>query len=163
MSDVEKTPSKGIRWGKVALVASLSVNVLIAGLAIGTFANVKKGNNFVRTGEASGAYTFALSPKDRREIGKNMMSHFKEMGRDRDALQAEYQRMITVVTAEPFDRDAAQDVLGNQAEFANARRVAAEGLLLDQLESMTVEERLRFAERLQEGVKRRPRPPRPKG
>lgn len=161
MSDAEKTSSKGPRWGKIALVVSLTVNVLIAGLAIGTFAQVKKSDGFVRTGEASGAYTFALSPKDRREIGKNMASYFKDKGRDRGALQKEYERMIDVVTSDPFDRAAAQDVLTNQAEFASDRRVAAEGLLLDQLENMTLKERQEFAQRLQEGVKRRPRPPRP--
>ncbi|MDG1430928.1 MAG: periplasmic heavy metal sensor [Paracoccaceae bacterium] len=162
MSDAENKAPKGPRWGKIVLILSLSVNLLIAGLAVGTFANVKKGDNFVRNGEESGAYTFALSPKDRREIGKNMASYFQKNGRDRDALGKEYARMIEVVTADTFDREAAQLILSNQASFAVDRRLAAEGLLLDQLESMSADERREFAERLQEGVKRRRGPPRPR-
>ena len=163
MNDVEKTPRKGLRWSKIALAVSLSVNLLIAGLAVGTFANVRKGNNFVRTGEASGAYTFALSAKHRREIGKGMASYFQANGRDRDALHQEYARMIDVLTADPFDREAAQQILSAQAKFASERRETAEGLLLDQLEGMSLEERQAFAKRLEEGVKRRPRAPRPSG
>ena len=130
-------------------------------MAIGTYSTVKKNGGPIRAGEAAGAYTYALSPKDRRDIGRALSKAHREAGSTRERIQAEYQSMIAVLTAETFDRAAAKEVLDRQFEFANDRRVASETLLLDHLESMTLEERKAFAERLKEGANRKPRPPRP--
>lgn len=158
MSDEVKKPNKGPRWVKIALGVSLSVNLLIAGLAIGTFSNVKKNGPPIRAGETAGAYTFALSPKDRREIGKALLSQSREAGSTRAQIVAEYHNMVEVLTAEEFDRAAAKEILDRQFGFANERRISSEILLLDRLEKMSVEERKEFAERLKEGSNRRQTP-----
>lgn len=158
MSDDVIKPSKGPRWVKIALAVSLSLNLLIVGLAFGMFNQVRKGAPPIRAGEAAGAYTFALKPEDRHEIGKAMYDRSKSSGRDRERVTGEYERMITILTADTFDREAAKEVLGSQFDIANERRVIAEDLLLDRLEEMTAQERVEFSERLREGVKRRPRP-----
>ncbi|MDG2339678.1 MAG: periplasmic heavy metal sensor [Paracoccaceae bacterium] len=159
MSDDVKETSKGPRWVKIALAVSLSANLLVVGLAFGMFTQVRKGAPPIKAGESAGAYTFALSPRDRREIGKSMADQSKSSGRDRQRVTGEYDRMIAILKAETFDRDAAKQVLGSQFEIANERRLTAEDLLLDRLEQMTLEERIEFSERLLEGVKRRPGPP----
>ena len=159
MSDVEKTPNKGPRWVKIALGVSLSVNVLVVGLAIAMVTMVQRGGTPVRTGEAAGAYTFALSPKDRRDIGHAVTQEFRKSGKDRSGLRAEYQNMIAILVADPFDRAAAQEVLARQFEFADQRRMASEALLLDHLERMSLEDRKAYAKRLGEGMKRRSAPP----
>ncbi len=163
MSDAENKIPKGPRWGKIALIVSLSVNLLIAGLAVGTFANVKRNAPPMGAGEAAGAYTFALLPKDRRDIGNALSKLNRENGSTREKIVAEYQNMIEILLADEFDRDAAEQILDRQFQFANGRRAVSEMLLLDKLEQMSKEERKAFAERLKEGANRHPgKPPRPR-
>ena len=162
MSDDLDKPKKGPRWAKIALGVSLSLNLLVAGLAIGTFSNVKKNGGPMRPGEAAGAYTYALSPQDRRSIGKAISERNRSGDKTRDQIVAEYQNMIDVLTADEFDREAARQILDRQFNFANERRLDSESLLLDHLDTLSLEERKAFAERLQEGAKRRPGKPPPR-
>lgn len=159
MSENVEKPKQDQRWIKIALGVSLCINLLIAGLAIGTFSNVKKNGPPIRAGEASGAYTFALSREGRKSIGQALAKKSRDSGNRREQIVAEYQNMINVLIADDFDREAAQQILDRQFGYANERRVAGEALLLDQLEQMTLEERKEFADRLSEGAKRRPGPP----
>ncbi len=156
MSDVVDKSNWVPRWAKIALGVSLTINILIAGLAIGTFSNVKKIPPAMGPSEVAGAYTYALLPKNRRNIGKAMSKLNRENGSAREKIAAEYQYMIEILVAEEFDRDAAKQILDRQFEFANDRRVVSENLLLDELEKMSLEERVEFAERLKEGANRHP-------
>lgn len=162
MSDVEKKPNGGPRWVKIALGVSLSINLLIVGLAVGTFSQVRKGDVGVRSADGTGAYTFALQPADRRKIGRGMYDHFQQSGDDRASIRKEYDRMVEILVAETFDRAAAEQIMARQSKIVDNRRMVAEGLLLDQLEAMSLEEREKFAERLKEGARRRPGAQKPK-
>lgn len=155
MTEAAKLQAKAPRWMKLALVGSVSLNLLIVGAVAGTVGrHAVEGRAAPRISDAGGAYTMALSPKDRREIGRALVGHVRDGRPDRDAVRAEYQQMISVLGAEPFDRAKAQAVLDRQSAFAESRRALAETLLLDRLEQMSPEERQGFATRLAAGLAR---------
>ena len=121
MSDVEEKPKQGSRWVKVALGVSLSINLLIAGLAIGTFSKVQKDGVQCRSNQAVGAYTFALSPKDRRDIGREIGAQTRKGSASPEAIRLEYEHMTEILVAEKFDREAARAVRNRQFEFLNVQ------------------------------------------
>lgn len=155
MTQAQPPQTKAPRWMKLAMVASVSLNLLILGAVAGTLGrHAVEGRVAPRVVDTGGAYTMALSPKDRREIARAMAGQVREGRPDRAAARAEYQKMIAVLAAEPFDRAQAQAVLSRQAAFAESRRAMAEQALLDRLEQMTPEERQGFAARLASGLAR---------
>lgn len=154
MSDGSTQKSGTSRGVKIALALSLAVNLMIIGLAAGVYSQVQSSGGGVRFSDAGGAYTRALLPEDRRSIGREMNERFRPAQQDRILSRREYERMLTVLGAEQFDRATAEEILRAQAVTAEERRQAAEQLLLDRLEAMSAEERAAFAKRLTEGLKR---------
>jgi len=143
------------RWVKIALALSLSANLLIIGLGIGMATHFKSFGGPPRASDAGGAYTAALSPKDRREIGRDLTVQFRDMRQGRAELLGEYRAMLRILKSEPFDREAAESILQRQSDIADHRRKAGEQALLNQLEAMTPAERAAFVERLESGLSRR--------
>lgn len=141
------------RWVKIALAVSLAGNLLVAGMAGGMIWQGGKSGP-PRISDAGGAYTQALTPADRRDIGKVIGQSIRDRQSGRAAVLAEYRGMLEVLRSEPFDRAAAEQVLKRQAQIFEHRRQVSETALLERLESMTPQERAAFVERLEQGVKR---------
>lgn len=157
MTQEQEKSSRCPRWVKIALAVSLAVNLLIVGLVGGVaFSGGKVGP--LRVTDAGGAYTQALTPKDRRAIGQAIARELQGQRKDRASVLAEYQGMLDVLRAEPFDREAAAQVLLRQTRIFEQRRSASETALLDRLEGMTAAERAAFVERLEEGIRKQRRP-----
>lgn len=157
MTQEQQKPSRCPRWVKIALAVSLSVNLLIVGLVGGmAFRSDKMGPP--RMTDAGGAYTQALTVKDRRDIGRIIGRELQELRKDRATVLGEYQGMLEVLRTEPFDRAAAAQVLERQSSIFEQRRKAGETALLNRLEAMSVEERAAFVERLEKGIQRQERP-----
>ena len=154
MTELNASKPNCPRWAKLLLAASLSVNLLIVGLAVGAMLNFSKKGGPPRLAETGGAYTAALNPKDRRTIGMELAEIYRTGPSSRQDVQQQYQRMIAVLKTEPFDRAAAEAVLERQSQFAQERRMAGERALLNRLEAMTPAERAAFLERLENRIKR---------
>lgn len=154
MSDQTTNSSGCPRWIKIALALSLAANLLIVGLGAGMMTHFRLSGGPPRVADAGGAYTSALSPRDRRQIGQQLTEHYQETRKGREAVLGEYRQMLRVLKAEPFDRAAAEQVLKRQSSIADQRRKAGETALLDRLEAMTPEERAAFVERLETGLTR---------
>lgn len=159
MADDTQQKSGTSRGVKIALALSLAANLLIVGLAVGVFTQVQRAAPAMKFNESGGAYTRALTPQDRRSIGREMGERFRTILRDREPARADYERMIEILSAETFDREAAQAVLQSQAQVAQERRALSEELLLDRLAAMTPEERANFAARLTNTLQRPPKGP----
>ena len=154
MTDQEPKSSGCPRWIKIALAVSLAVNLLIFGIVGGMAVRFGGPDGPPRMSENGGAYTHALTPKDRREIGKEIRQQFVEMRQGSTTLQEQYREMLEILKAEPFDRSAAEDVLGKQSGIVDQRRKVSERALLNRLEAMTPAERAAFVERLENGIER---------
>lgn len=158
MSQQSQKPSKAPRWMKITLVLSLSLNLLVVGMVVGTAGRMvgHKGTP-PRIADTGGAYTAALAPRDRRAIGQAMSEHYRSTNTARPNVREEYRTMIRVLQADPFDREAAQEVLDRQTEYADTRRTLSERVFLDRLEQMSQEERQKFVSRLVEVLQRESR------
>ncbi len=154
MTDERPKSSDCPRWIKIALAVSLAINLLIIGIAGGMAARFGGSDGPPRMSDSGGAYTRALTPKDRREIGKDLGQQFQEMRKGRAIVQEQYREMLAVLKAEPFDRGAAEDVLQRQSGIADQRRKVSERALLDRFEAMTPAERAAFVVRLEQGIER---------
>jgi len=142
------------RWVKIALALSLAANLLVVGLGIGMATHFKAFGGPPRASDAGGAYTTALSPKDRREIGRDLTAQFRDTRQSRTEVLGEYRAMLQILKTEPFDRAAAESILQRQSDIADQRRKAGERALLNRLEAMTPAERAAFVERLENGLAR---------
>lgn len=150
MNDVAPT-KKPIRWGKIVLVASLSLNVLVVGLVVGTMVS---GDPRVKGGQSAGdggtrALIEALRHEDRRAIGRALGAGKREQNVERRALSA---AVLDTLQAESFDKDAFRDAMIAQTAFATERYAKSATILADRLDGMTDAERAKFTERFEQGL-----------
>lgn len=154
-SDVRRM-SRGWKW---VLGLSLALNLLIVGAIGGTIwrFNAKDGGD--RRGHiealASGVpYVRALPRDARRALGRKLRRDRADLPQ-RSERRALYQQMIDTLRQEPFDADAASEILATQAETAQTVQARAQSGWLEIVTEMNPEERAEVAERLEEGLKKR--------
>lgn len=159
MADVENKVSTG-RWVKVLLAVSLGLNMLVLG-AIGARLYTHRGDALQphNMREASyGPYSRALSPQDRKIIGEALRREVGSLRENLPQIRETFQALILALQAEDYDRDAVHGLIAEQQAMGLKRQQVGQRLLLERLDSMTVEERRAFAKRLQRTL-RRPRTP----
>lgn len=153
------------RWIKVALVASLSINLLVVGVIAGAY---------LRNPETAGA---PPSPPGMRQLTDGLPIEQKDMlranlrntvGTQRQSPRARAaagRAFQAALLSEPFNRAAAEAVLTAQRDQIDKVFVASQSALLDILERMTVDERRAYAAQLSEQRQRpgRDRPQRQNG
>lgn len=137
------------RWMRVLLVASLALNLLVAGLLLGdALAGGGPGRGPRPADLALGPVARALGAEDRRAILRDLRGHpgLRPLGRDaRDAGLAE---IVAAVRAEPFEPQRLRAALAAQSERMAGAHEAVQEALLARLSAMTPEERAAFADRL---------------
>lgn len=147
MSDVTEKKS-GIRWGKVVLVASLSLNVLVVGLVAGT---VLSGDPRVKSNAESSdggirAVISALRHEDRRAIGRALHDGKRSVMQDRKAAN---DVLLETLRADEFDKVAFENAMTTQTEIATARYAKSAAILAEHLDNMTEAERAEFTDRFE--------------
>jgi uncharacterized membrane protein len=151
---VSRTPV----WVRVLLVASLAVNLLVAGIVVG--ARVGHGRDEgVRLPRDAGAllYLGALPREDRAALVAELRAE-SPGGPDRrermaEAL-AEVRATLATLRAEPFEADAFARRLGHQRAVAARRGERAEALLVERVAAMSPDERRAYADALEETLRR---------
>ena len=159
MGDVKTKVSIG-RWVKVLLAVSLGLNMLVLGAVGATVYNHRRDAQQPRDlREASyGPYSRALSPQDRKIIGEALRREAGSLRQNLPKIKETFQALILALQAEDYDRDAVHGLITEQQAMGLKRQQVGQRLLLERLDSMTVEERRAFAKRLQRTL-RRPRTP----
>lgn len=149
-------PSGG-RWLKLALVVSVGLNLAVAGLVLG--ARLGEGPRRDMPRDMSfGPFSEALSDKDRRALRRDLMGRLGEFRTAREAARAEFAALVTALRADPFDPEALKAAL-SAIETRNADRLElGRSLIENRLVEMSTAERQAFADRLERGLQRRPRP-----
>ena len=159
----ETPASKPRRWIMPVLLASLAVNLMIAGLVAGSFLSPdgpRKGGEDRRAirGVLGEPFFQALPAKDRRAMVRDIVANRDRIREGREALRGRVAGFLDALRAEAFDRAEVERLLGEQRRAAIARQAFGETLLLDRLEGMTAEERSAYADALEDrlkGLKRR--------
>lgn len=156
--DTKKKRAPMRRGLRALLIGSLAVNLIVAGLALGAVLGKSQGGNRPpRDADFMGAYTRALPDEDRRAIGRAIREHHRKSGISREAARAEFEAMLELLRASPFDAEQLKTGLEKQAKAGFERRASAQNLWLERVSAMTDAERLEYADRIQTLLARKPK------
>lgn len=147
----------GSRWLKLALVASVALNLAVAGLVLGAWLGDGPRKGMPRD-LSFGPFSEALSDKDRRALRRDLLGRLGEFRTAREAARAEFADLLTALRADPFDPDALKMALAAIETRTADRLELGRSLIETRLVEMSAAERQAFADRLERGLQRRPRP-----
>ena len=137
---------KSGRTMRIVLVASLALNLAVAGLVVGSFASGRMGDGPPRSFDLGlGPISRALAPEDRRHVAI-ALRRTRPMA-DYD-LRGQISQMVATVRADPFEPDALRALMVEQSQHTDQLQQNAQEVLIDHFTTMSVEERNAFADRL---------------
>lgn len=148
--------SRKLRW---ALGISLAVNLVIAGVVGGAVFRFKDADMRPRGPDAHSyatAYVRALPREERRTFRRAL----REAGRDLPDVserRALFAKVLEALRADTFDADQVRGVLDRQAEVALGMQRTAQEVWLGKVSDMTAADRVAYADRLEDILKRGPR------
>lgn len=153
--------AKAPRWMRGLLVVSLALNLLVVGLVAGSVLGKSRSG-----GRSVEAHEFqrhpligALARDDRREVMQQLRRDNGQHRENAKALRTRFRAYLEALRADAFDADAIEQLLKDQREAMGGWQDGVDGILLQTLSDMTPEERLAYADRLEElgrrGRKRR--------
>lgn len=149
----ELTPTRsGMRpWLRVLLVLSLALNLLVVGALVGASVMGSKWRSHhpSRLEMAGGPLTRALSPEDRRAIGKEMRKAYRKEAGHRARHHDELLGLAEDLKATPFDPAAVEQRLARHRQSFDDRLGLGLQLLTKRLTQMSAEDRAAYADRLQ--------------
>ncbi len=158
MSDTK--PKTGFRWMRLLLFVSLAINLLIVGVVAGAVWRGGPGHSGTR-GDVPSIYTMnygpfgrALSPKDRRDLGRLVAERKPFLQENRRDIRTQYIALIEALRTEPFDPEIIDKILSEQRVSLLARQDVDKDVLLRRLAEMTVEERATYTKRLERFLRR---------
>lgn len=157
------TPSarKPRKWPRVLLAVSLTLNLLVLGLVIGAKAGGHTERGFDPRGPDRGAIrdlgfgpvAGAFDRKDRRAIGRALRERSGSFADNRKTLEGEFNQMLSVLRADPFDAGALAALMDGQSERMRHRGETLRVLVLERISRMSPEERAGFADRIERSVR----------
>ena len=147
-----------IDWMKWALVASLAVNLAVAGMVAGAL--IKGPPAAPWPGIALWHYARALPEPYRDDLGRELRAQRGQWMGPREALRDQRRALASALTAEPYVPEAVGEVLAREARLTGELSNRGVELLLDQIERMSPEERAAYAAALREHRHGRRGPPR---
>lgn len=177
--DTSPQPGRPGRILRLALVASLAVNLLVGGVVVGKvvthgFERVsdrRDGTHMGRKDSRTEAerdddrslraignlpFVMALPRESRAELADALRREAGPLEANRARLRARFEDVLAVLRAEPFDPDALRDLLGQQRAALFERQQFGETLLIDHLSGMSAEARAAYADRLDRSLRRGP-------
>lgn len=139
-------------WVRIVLALSLALNLAIVGAVVGFVA--RGGPAGTKVGGIGYAMPYVLSlPKEARRGVFDAVRSDKSLP-DRRARRVAYREVVALLSATPFDRDAVEAVLLQQAEgVADVQRVAR-AAWLDTVSQMSDAERMAYAEEVKAVIER---------
>lgn len=161
-----KAPSRTPRWVKIVLVLSLAFNLMIVGIAAGGFAGKDRKGGYrggpdrvsVPGDLAPRAFIAAIPREDRQGLAEAFRDRVRPEEGRRDELRVRVQALLVALRAEPFDPDAISVLMMEQRSRILERQEKGQAVFLEYLTSLTVEERVAFADKLEKSIRRSQRP-----
>jgi uncharacterized membrane protein len=152
---------KGLR---IALAISVTVNLVVAGLVAGAVLRGPPEGRDPRDREVTfGPFAEAMRPQDRRALRAEMVRRAPELGEMRAQMRDDIGKVAAALRSQPFDPAALTAVLEAQEARLNNQLSVGIAALRDFLVALPEADRLAFADRLEQRLKRkdddRPKPP----
>lgn len=152
-----QTPEKAKRrWLMPAFIASLTLNLLVAGVLVGWVLSPEgpRRERFDTHGVIGEPFFRALPVKDRRALIGDILRDPERFREGRDGLRQRFDAFLAALRADPFVPGDVKRLLAEQSEVAIGRQKIGEDLLVQRLESMSGEERAAYADRLEDMARR---------
>lgn len=169
MSDTEQTtnaPKSKDKRLRIALAVSVALNVAVLGMVSG--AALTGGGPERRAGDFREfgfvPFTEALSREDRDAMRRAFLAQMPDMRAVRSEMRNDQQEILAALRAKPFDQARMNTAFEVHMNRSTSQLVAGQEVLLDLLGQMSEQERIDFAGRLEERLKRgrdKPKPPPP--
>lgn len=140
---------KNWNWTKTLLVISLGLNLLVAGMVVGSaFSHRKGGRPDPFLGGGMRPYVSSL-PEKQREHVRDRLLHNREAARAaRQELRQSARNVRDAITAEPFDADALNTAFAAQRSVYDGIAANGHHALVEILAGMSDAERAQFIARL---------------
>lgn len=153
---VDKAKKNRRAW-RYVLVVSLALNVAIVGMVAGVMLRDRAFGHAPRGYEMSlGPLGQALSPNDRRAIGRALRNDPNLRPFEKDSLRRNVQDFVMALKAQPYSEADLRAVIDQTRSRVGGVEAAATSALVARISEMTGAERNAFADRLAEaGVRRR--------
>ena len=140
---------------KVVLAISLAINLLVFGAVVGAGMHGerdrKSNSSRGEDNAAIGIYGRALDRPDRRAIIQRLREGHNAQGREIRVELGEFARDATEVLKQtPFNKEAFAELLLRQQSLIKGRSDTMQDALVEQIASMTSEQRIAYADRLLE-------------
>lgn len=163
MSEIPTAPADRPRrrWVTIALIVSLSLNLLVVGM-IGGLALNRAGpprESHDRPPGSSelmsaGPLARALTTEERRALARELFKNRDQLRAARRQLQGGLEQAVAVLQADQFDRAALAAVMQQQNTILVEQVGDMQELLLDHLEGLDPAQRAEMAERLNDVLHR---------
>ena len=138
------------RWIKAALIASVTLNLLVAGVVAGGMLGRDRFDG--RAPQAGdmllGPLGAAFSRQDRAEMRQGAERIGVDLGTMRNSLRTDVETLISLVEADPWNPDAVQAHLTQMRARGDQRARLGEQVMLQRLGAMSAQERHDYAARL---------------
>ncbi|MFC7290864.1 periplasmic heavy metal sensor [Hirschia litorea] len=151
MTDIETDKKKKL---PVILAVSLALNAALIGLMGGQMLvgdNKYKSPHSSRDGQHRPPIEHVLNvlnESERKTLKKTMIQHWKNSHAEREAMREKHDKVIAVISLDPFEREAVEAAL---SEFEQAdqrmKNIAASGVL-DVMQGLSADARVALAETL---------------
>lgn len=149
-------PAGTARALKIALGVSLAVNLGIAGLVGGAILREGPMRDRMVRDLGFGPYAEALSPQDRLEMRRAYMDRNPGLRDLRQTMRGESEAVLASLRAQPFDPAAFRAALAAQSARIAGQIQLGQDLLADRVAAMSEPDRLAFADRLEQSMRRGP-------
>ncbi|ARE84565.1 heavy-metal resistance [Roseovarius mucosus] len=139
-------------WVRALLVASLALNLAVAGLAAGwalRHGGDHAGHHPSRLDMAGGPLTRALSDADRRAIGRAMRDAWRNRTNNGPNIGESFDALVIDLRAVPFNADRVAAQMRTQRDGFAARFEMGQEVLLTHLTAMSDADRAAYADRLE--------------
>lgn len=154
----EKDMKRNWNWARTLLVVSLGVNLLVAGMVVGSAFGHRKGDRpdpFF--GGGMRPYVASL-PERQREYVRDRLLHNRDAARAaRQEMRKSAQGVREAIITEPFSPDALDMAFAAQRSVYDAIAAKGHHALVEVLAGMSPEERAQFIAKLK-SFERKPRP-----
>ncbi len=143
------------RWMKIALVVSLAMNLAVIGLVAGAAVNFRKeGGPQMSRIDGPNPFLRAMTPEDARTMRRLLRPDASQLGASRENGRAAMQAILAQLRAETFSEAALRVAFAQIAAANSARADLGQEAIVTYLLSLDAAERAKFADRLEQSVKR---------
>ena len=149
-----RVTSRGL---KIALAASVALNLGVLGIGLGTAFHRHGGGpgDMVRS-IGFGPFTEALAPEDRAVLRDQFMAKMPDFRGERQRMVADTSAVLATLRADPFDPAALDAALDTMEAHITQRMGLGRGMIGDFIKSLSPAGRLAFASRLEDSLRRGP-------